>query len=278
VCGRRDILDLRWLAPHPRKAAPYEPEIHAMPHTALRFDRELLLAFAACALLAHSPAFAKGAEPAATDPSRSTVSVQRDVGGGRVRGGTGTVIACEGKKSLVLTNAHVADDPAASYTVVHAGTTYPATYVAGSPVRQDPGDEYRVDGPDLALVSVGATLPVATIARDAPRAGERVRLWGFGGRPVERGAAEKAGEVLDATGYTEPTFISSTDTTSGDSGSGVFNEIGELVAVHWGGDGRKAHAVPLGTVRSFLRDKAGASFPDLATRLGSTQARSVPGP
>src|SRR5438067_4408339 len=241
--------------------------------TAHSLGWKLIPAFAA-AFLIGSPVAAAGAEVAAVvvgkpaaDPARSTVFVHRDLGGGRSRSGTGTVVACEGGKSLVLTNAHVADDPDGAYTVTHAGTAYPATYVAGSTVSQSDTDSMRVDGPDLALLSVGATLPAATIASDAPRPGDRVRLWGFGRRSAGEGAVEKAGRALDAAGYVEPTFVSTTDTASGDSGSGVFNDAGELVAVHWGGGDQGAYAVPLGAVRSFLREKARESFPQLAGRL-----------
>ena len=47
----------------------------------------------------------------------------------------------------------------------------------------------------------------------------------------------------------------------------MFNDAGELVAVHWGGGDQGAYAVPLGAVRSFLREKARESFPQLAGRL-----------
>jgi S1-C subfamily serine protease len=245
---------------------------------ALRFSRNTLLALAACALLAHSSAAAKGADLATANPARSAVAVHRDLGGGRGRAGTGTVVACEEGKSLVITNAHVADDPDGAYTVTHAGTVYPATYVAGSAVRLVTPDTVRVDGPDLALLVVDAALPTATVARNAPRPGDRVRLGGFGGRLGAQEAVEKAGEVLDAAGYVEPTFLSTTDATSGDSGSGVFDDAGELVAVHWGGGDRRAFAVPVGTVRVFLREKAGRSFPALAARLGAGSVRSAGGP
>ncbi len=243
----------------------------------LHFGRKWFLALAAGVFLIGSPAAATGAESsgvivggqAAADPSRSTVFIQRDLGGGRGRAGTGTVVACEGGKSLVLTNAHVADDPDGTYTVTHAGRAHPATYVAGSPVRHTSPTSMQIDGPDVALLAVEATLPAATIAPEVPRPGDRVRLWGFGGRSAAQGAAEKAGQTLDAAAYVEPTFVSDADTTSGDSGSGVFNDAGELVAVHWGGDGQRAHAVPLGTVRAFLRDKSGKSFPRLSERMAA---------
>jgi S1-C subfamily serine protease len=248
--------------------------------TALRFVCKWLLALAAAVLLG-PPAAVTGTEPApaagagkTTDPARSSVYVHRDLGGGRTRAGTGTVVGCEGGKSLVLTNAHVADDPDGAYVVTHAGTAYPATYVAGSAVTAVTATTSRIDGPDLALVAVDATLPAAAFAPDAPRPGDRVRLWGFGGRLAEQGAAEKAGEALDAAGYVDPTFVSTTETSSGDSGSGVFNDTGELVAVHWGGGDGRAFAVPLGTVRGFLREKARGSFPQLAGRMGAEPKRT----
>jgi S1-C subfamily serine protease len=251
--------------------------------TAHRHGWKPLLVLTAVLLISLSAA-ATGAEPTAPaaagkttlDPARTTVFVHRDLGGGRGQAGTGTVIACEAGKSLVLTNAHVADAPDGTYTVTHDGTTYPATYVTGSAISRLTPGSVRVDGPDLALVSVEATLPVAALAPDLPRPGARVRLWGFGGRLADQGPVEKAGEVLDATGYVEPMFVSTTQTSSGDSGSGVFNDAGELVAVHWGGGDRRAHAVPLEAVRSFLREKARASFPRFAQRVGTESKREAP--
>jgi S1-C subfamily serine protease len=249
--------------------------------SALHFFGSASLLVVAAGLLIRCPAPVTATEPsravepgkAAADPARTTVSVLRDLGGGRSRAGTGTVIACEAGKSLVLTNAHVADAADGVYTVTHAGTAYPATYVGGSAVSYTTPNSSRIEGPDLALVSVETTLPAATLAPDAPRAGDRVRLWGFGGRLAEQGAVEKAGQALDSAGYVEPTFVSTTDTTSGDSGSGVFNDAGELVAVHWGGAERQAYAVPLGTVRSFLREKARESFPRLTERVAAQAKR-----
>src|SRR5262245_50038591 len=104
-------------------------------------------------LLLSLSAAATGAEPTptavagktTTDPARTTVSVHRDLGGGRTQAGTGTVIACEAGKSLILTNAHVADAPDGTYTVTHAGSAYPATYVAGSAISRVTQGSVRVD-------------------------------------------------------------------------------------------------------------------------------------
>lgn len=204
--------------------------------------------------------------PTASDPSASVVYVSRSLGGGTSQGGTGTVIASEDGRSLILTNAHVAEDGNRPLTVTHGKTVYSATFVAGSTVDYTGPNMIRVNGPDLAVLAVNAELPAVTIASDAPVIGARVRLWGYGGRLPSQGFVAKAGNVVPGPNYVEPQMLSTLATINGDSGSGVFNDAGELVGVHHGNDGR-AHAVPLDTVRRFVRERSGPWFPRLRERM-----------
>jgi S1-C subfamily serine protease len=115
----------------------------------------------------------------AADPSASTVYVHCDRGNGTGQAGTGTVIACEDGRSLVLTNAHVVEGPG-GISVTHGKTVYPATYLAGSKVTYflypDRTLGLRTEGPDLALVTVDAVLPAAPIADEEPAAGSAGQL------------------------------------------------------------------------------------------------------
>lgn len=192
-----------------------------------------------------------------SDPSASSCFVWRHLGGVG-QAGTGTCIACEDGRSLVITNAHVVEGTIAPTTIVNAGREYAASVLAVA--RMGPGHQ-----PDLALVLVEGELPVAPIADRNPAMGERVRVWGFGGRMGHSGPARKVGQFLGEVfgGHCNATV----PTISGDSGSGWFNDLGELVGVHWGNDGR-AWGVPLGSVRKFVRERAGERFPRLVERLG----------
>ncbi|MFO0806021.1 MAG: serine protease [Gemmataceae bacterium] len=213
----------------------------------------------------HGPAFAAPprlndagppaikAEPRARSIAESSVYISVDHGGGRSAGGTGTVIAAENGKSLVLTNAHVVPSGihpiAVSYFSDGAMRTSPATYLGGSSVDDIGPTLIRVNGPDLALLLVAADLQPVEIADAIPAPGEAVSLYGFGGS-VEIRPTLKTGHVLRENNWRttagDPIARTSIETVNGDSGSGIFNDRGQLVAVHWG-----AGAVRLDTVHAF---------------------------
>lgn len=200
----------------------------------------------------------------AADPSASTCVVSHPTGPGVWDSGTGTVVACEGGRSLVLTNAHVVPLGSRDITVAHGGKTHPATLVASCQVVQVDARTIDIRGVDLALVSVDANLPAARIADEPPRIGDRLRQWGFGGRTAAQGPTFKAGKVLDPN-----RLAGSFYSQSGDSGSGVFNDAGELVAVTHGNQLPQSPvlALPLAKVREFVKKWCGKLFPRLAERL-----------
>lgn len=201
-------------------------------------------------------------------PEQSSCFVQRHFRDGTSDAGTGTVIAAEFGRSLVLTNAHVLESGTGKLTVTLAGKEYPATFLYGSRVSHTGPSLIHVDGPDLALCVVGEELPVAPIAALDPAKGDRVRMWGFGGRLGKDGPKFRSGKAVEGPRFVDPTDLARMGTISGDSGSGWFNDAGELCAVHWGGDGQTAYAVPVRVARPFIRDHAARLFPGLAKRLG----------
>lgn len=206
----------------------------------------------AFALRASEPPPVRDVVPA-HGPTDVSVYVSVDLGGGSSAGGTGTIIASEGGKSLVLTAAHVVPDGErpVSVTYCYGGRYYvtPVTYLGGSRVSNDGPSLIRVHGPDLALLQLDYAMPTAELADAIPAAGEPVFLYGFGGTDGVV-PQRKAGSMLSEDGYRtmagDPIARTSIATVNGDSGAGVFDGSGRLVAVHWGGG-----SVRLDTVHSF---------------------------
>lgn len=174
--------------------------------------------------------------------AQASVYISVNLGGGRSAGGTGTVIASEDGRSLVLTNAHVVESAAHPITVTYwcdgKPWTQPATYLGGSAVSTVSADTISVHGPDLALISIAADLPAVEVAESIPAEGEAVSLFGFGGTGSTVYPKHKSGRVLREDGGRttagDPITRTSIATVNGDSGSGIFNDRGQLVAVHWG--------------------------------------------
>ncbi len=205
------------------------------------------------AVRADPPAI-RAAEPVATPVAHASVYVSVDLGGGSKAGGTGTVIASESGKSLILTNAHVVpsgDRPiSVTYWCDRKPWVSPATYLGGSAVVDIGPHLIEVRGPDLALLLLDcAALPAVEIADTLPAPGDPVSLYGFGGASSVA-PIHKAGRVLsDDRSYTtagDPIARTSIATVNGDSGAGILDASGKLVAVHWGHG-----AVRLDTVHAF---------------------------
>lgn len=164
------------------------------------------------------------------DPKRSTVRV--DLGN---HGGSGTVFWSEGGVSLVLTNKHVAICDG-GVTVTHDGKIYPATRGG-----------YCSDG-DLGIIWVKAELPAVELAANDPAPDEHIRFWG---RTTSFGEGRVTGS-MPFIGC--PTITGNHPLASGDSGSGVFNDKGELVGVNWGtlSTGQPSFFVPVSTATVFV--------------------------
>lgn len=179
--------------------------------------------------------------------------------------GSGTVVASENGKSLILSCAHVLPDDKGEITVTIGGKAHKAKYIAGSKmvnVMSPDGRTFQiVDGVDLALVEVDVKLPVAPVGTDAPKKGDVVQHWGFAGGPpfAENGPYHKIGKVIEA----EEVMVTA-DARPGDSGCGLFNSKGQLIGVvhsrSHNRDEPAGYAVPLVEVRKFLADNSGG-FP-----------------
>lgn len=238
------------------------------------------LACSALTLLANEPPSVKGtppavraAEPVAASIAQSSVYITVDLGGGSSAHGTGTVIASEGTKSLVLTNAHVVpsgDRPISiTYWCDRRPWVSPATYLGGSAVVDIGPHLIDIRGPDLALLLLDcAALPAVEIAGTLPATGDPVSLYGFGGASSVA-PLHKAGRMLsDDRSYTtagDPIARTSIATVNGDSGAGILNEAGQLVAVHWGGGAVRLDTVHAFTVRVLERKGVFARLKDRLT-------------
>ena len=182
---------------------------------------------------------------------------------------SGTCVASEGGKSLVVTNNHLFTDAKDG-----AGQFVRGEYPLAAAVRTlDGGPRLTgtaVDGDrdaDLAFVVVDGSLPVAELA--ARDAAPGTAVWHKG-----VGSGGGAGKVLPPVANDLPKmwFASTAPSVSGDSGAGLFDPAGKLVAVNCGRHGSGLSAPQRGTpvtpVRSLLRRVAKDAFPKLAASLG----------
>lgn len=188
--------------------------------------------------------------PCFAGPEDSCVKVcRKDASGNHY--GSGTVVQSAGGRSLVLTNWHVVPDGQQQVAVLHGKDWHPAKWVAVDTVT------------DLSLVRVEATLPVAQLAEREPPVGTVLRRWGF---PGGGAMVAKSNKTLGVSNYrmqyprTDGSYqdggaIYEVEQVpeKGESGSGLFDPDGRLVAVVWGDIGRPAAScVRLSDVRRFL--------------------------
>jgi hypothetical protein len=143
-------------------------------------------------------------------------------------GGSGTGI----DPHLVVTNAHVAQSIDAKPIIEHGWTGQRWT---GQVVALD-------KAADLALVFVkSGGLPWVNVNHEGLVAGQDVFAWGYGkSRILRRGEGQVVG--IEGTrgarsflgGEGVPVWHTGLLIEPGDSGSGIFNDAGELVGVNWG--------------------------------------------
>lgn len=217
--------------------------------------------------------------------AHAVVYVMQDMGNGRTAAGTGTAIAVENGKTLVLTNAHVAQAGYShSVTYWSEGKPYtsPAKFIEGSQVTDAGGNTIRIHGPDLALLEVNAELRTAELADEIPAPGQAVSIYGFGGAGVYGTVPiHKTGRTLAEDGARtmagDPIARTSIETVNGDSGAGIFNDAGQLVAVHWGGGAVRLDTVHSFTVNVLHRNGLFSRFKDriAARRIGKQVSAAV---
>ena len=156
-------------------------------------------------------------------PVEASYIVQRREGS-LVSGGSGVAIS----ERHLVTCSHVVDHKRSTNLEVldRSGRKWIAQCIGGDP------------NADIAIVEVstGPPLEYVAISESDPMPGQTVAHWGFGtNRRLEGGE----GIVQPANGTKAggtPVVGTNYWTQRGDSGSGVFNERGELVAITWGGD------------------------------------------
>lgn len=140
--------------------------------------------------------------------------------------GSGTAI----NKHWLITCRHV---------VQSAGIRGKVELLRGTSVLS--GEVVQTDEPsDVAIVYCGAGFPEwVDLADSDPRPGDKVCIYGYGREGVLRGGT---GTLVKLAGYREngpqriPVYQSSLWIQSGDSGSGMFNEAGELCGLNWGSE------------------------------------------
>jgi hypothetical protein len=182
-------------------------------------------------------------------------------------GGSGTVIAYEdfigpdgqpnGKMGLVLGCRHVGSERWGKATL-----TFPdGTVIEGRHLAVDPKA-------DLSAIYffVPKNGPQAVMALETPAQGAQVWQAGWPSISGSQRFNRRTGSVMGYTGGSVsgvPVFDLRMQVISGDSGSGVFNDRGQLVAVVWGGGGNSTSCVGLTEVWKFLDERCCHLFPSL---------------
>ena len=188
----------------------------------------------------------------------SVVRVVRASGYGSFGMGSGTCIACESGKSLVVTNRHVVPDQGVRTVVQQYGQTYEARLLS-------------IDTADLAVLEVDGELTAAEVADAEPPRGASVELIAH---PHGGNQAIMTGQWVGSVGM--ESVCHTCEGAMGTSGGAVFYQ-GKVVAVHWGagvGDGLR-YAVPLMRVRGFVARVAFRLFPRLTARLTGAKPVAV---
>lgn len=181
--------------------------------------------------------------------------------------GSGTVVACEGGKSLILTNRHVCPRLGAGKFFECGGHRYAAFCCCLD------------DRADLALLLVDAELPVCVVAAQLPADGTEVQQFGCsraGPKKPKRGLLQR---FLGVFRDDRPVAHSGISTEPGDSGCGVFAG-GELVAVTWGEGGSCVHLADVRRLLGTFAEKT-KTFPALGRSMKAATVeapKAVPPP
>lgn len=228
-----------------------------------------------------------GAEAAARrDPAAASVKVVCARPDGSLFGGSGTVIDLEGpadrRVAVILTNCHVCPDEGAGVVVFWPNGRAARAEWLGVAVDED-----------LCLLAAADQGGAAAPLGPPPAAGAAVTQAGY---PGGDGPVRRSGRVVGVHGTYAPRHapyasaplyeveLRAADgrgTRSGDSGSGVFDAEGRLVAVVWGGipDTPRTSCVCPASVRSFVAESPAGErwFPRLRAALrGAGKAVAAP--
>jgi S1-C subfamily serine protease len=188
-----------------------------------------------------------GLGTAAADPKDACVRVSW-----KQWSASGTCVVSSGGRSLIVTNNHLFSEThdangqfvlgayplPATVTVVVGGAEHKAVAVGGD------------TDADLAFVVVDATIPFAPLAASDTTEGTLVQHYGIG-------SGGGRGRVLAWIRHQQAKhrFAASYTSESGDSGAGVFDPSGSVVAVHCGRHDDTAHGDARGTPVSAVRER-----------------------
>lgn len=217
-----------------------------------------------CSLLIGSSVLGADCKPAVPQETWYAAHIQIDRGAESDHG-SGTPIDVENGKTFFITNSHVVENAKYPISVIIKGKKYPAKYVVGHNVQHTGPGMIHVEGPDLCIVSVDTELDYVKIASSDVAQGGALFLNGFGPRLLEEKPTLRSGQ-RNTNNLATPTLTSTLQTVNGDSGSGVFNQKGQLVGVHWGGASGVAYAESLDTIQDFILQNK-KLLPNLALKV-----------
>jgi S1-C subfamily serine protease len=201
----------------------------------------LLLAFAGAALVFGGSDYGASADEVAGSCARSSCRVSNQLPGGIVHAGSGTLVdaTADSRHGLVLTCAHLFSEGKGRITITFPGGACHEAVLSAID-----------DDADLAALEIASpqVMPVEYSPTFDPR--DQLRACGFGGDGVFRcvggavcGAAESPGQrSLRLAGAVR----------NGDSGGGVFDSRGRIVAVVWGESGGETYASTGAPLKRFL--------------------------
>lgn len=161
--------------------------------------------------------------------------------GSSISMGSGGLIDAAGDCGIVLSCAHVFGHQIGKIEVVTAS----GDRLEGKLIDID-------HAVDLSLIAVTVTddMPLTPIAYQAPERGSTLVTAGYGGGSLRT----MTGRIL---GYTKNgrrwDMHGSPGLRSGDSGSLIWNERNEVIAVGWGTSGSEMFAVGLPTIQEFIQ-------------------------
>jgi len=187
----------------------------------------------------------------------------------RVGNSAGTCVGIH--KRLAVTNAHVVGH--------HLATNVIITHTLSHQTFK--GDVVACDSSaDVAIILIHKnekSLPYVMICPDLT-INQQVSMYGYGSDNILK---HGSGKVLSSSGYTSssthqiPVIESSIRSVAGDSGSGIFNTSGQLVALNWGSAPPKRSSVSvsafyvLETAQAFINHE----YPEVEQTEGKGAAR-----
>jgi S1-C subfamily serine protease len=143
----------------------------------------------------------------------------------------------------VVTNSHV---------VNHRAGLGQTVYVSGA-ADSLPGKVIAIDDDfDLAIVRVAGQLGAAAPLGRGPAVGQRVTFRGIA-------SGTQTTQIIPSNGFLDPTCSKvrvlelACNAVPGDSGGGVYDDAGKLVAIAWGAYGGHAHAVAVDYLANWIR-------------------------